>query len=368
MTASDSLTNFSPDLRSVILQMLLNHEHSMTIHRYTGVPVDQIDIIRKAHLPKAPRKDSLFKTIFQNKAMFMMFIQDFIDQDWVKSITPDHLELHPSLFPEIMETDRESDIVYKVKNENNERFVFILLENQTTVDQLMPFRILEYMTRLWRRHIQTTSQSDNKPFKLPSIVPILFYDGDGSWTAETHLSDKVQDKSFFQRYIPEFEYILIDLSSISFEELEALKNPQSLALILDKIRTPEDLKTLKSLKDDYWHKVKTIIDQYNLWDLIEQLIYIFMKAKHAEKTHIEETLEKIREREVKKGMIIYSEALDVKKAKDKGILEGEELGIKKIVINMLKKGMDEKTISASTDLPLKKIRKIKSEMKDSPSP
>ncbi len=74
-------------------------------------------------------------------------------------------------------------------------------------------------------------------------MPILFYDGDGSWTAETHLSDKVQDHTFFQQYIPDFEYILIDLSAISFEELEALKNPQSLALILDKIRTPKDLET-----------------------------------------------------------------------------------------------------------------------------
>ncbi len=87
-----------------------------------------------------------------------------------------------------------------------------------------------------------------------------------------------------------------------------------------------------------------------------------MKAKHAEKTHIEDTLEKIREREVKKGMIIYSEALDVKEAKDKGITEGEELGIKKIVINMLKKGMDEQAIYKSTDLPIEKIRKIKNEM------
>src|SRR6056297_1622842 len=131
----------------------------------------------------------------QNKSMFLLFIQSFVKQPWVKNLTEANLEYHPSLFPEIIETDRESDIVYKVSDINNDKeiYVFLMLENQTQVDFLMPFRLLEYMIRLWRRHIQEKGPvAENKPFQLPAILPIVFYDGDQQegWTAERQFLKK----------------------------------------------------------------------------------------------------------------------------------------------------------------------------------
>ena len=101
-----------------------------------------------------------------------------------------------------------------------------MLENQTQVDFLMPFRLLEYMIRLWRRHIQEKGdQAENKPFKLPAILPIVFYDGDQQegWTAERQFIKKVNHHEVFQPYTPNYEYILVDLTLIGVKELEQLK-------------------------------------------------------------------------------------------------------------------------------------------------
>ncbi|MEO5726864.1 MAG: Rpn family recombination-promoting nuclease/putative transposase, partial [Byssovorax sp.] len=43
----------------------------------------------------------------------------------------------------------------------------VLFEHQSTVDALMPFRLLQYMVLIWERHLQVHSEDK----RLPPIVP-----------------------------------------------------------------------------------------------------------------------------------------------------------------------------------------------------
>ena len=285
------------ELKKVVEKMILNYEYTEMIQQYTGVSSDTIGRIRKEIKPPKKRKDSIFKTIFRNKKMFLMFVQSFVKQKWVQEITEDDLEYHPSLFPEIIESDRESDVVYKITKDSEEIYVFIMLENQSTVDFLMPFRLLEYMCRLWRRHVQDNKQqARNKQFKLPAILPILFFDGDEKqgWTAETKFLNKVEDKNLFKDYTPKFEYVLIDLTKIPFRELERLKNPSSLIMLLDKLRTSEDLKYIKELTEDFWEPVRKIVIENELTELISQVIYLLLKKNHADDHIIRRTIDSMK--------------------------------------------------------------------------
>jgi len=355
----------SKEMRTVIHNMLSNYEYPQTIFKYTGVTIETIETMRKELKPKQRRKDSIFKTVYQNKAMFLMFVQDFIKQDWVKGLTIEDLKLHPSLFPEILETDRESDVVYKITKDENEIFVFIMLENQSTVDYLMPFRLMEYMTRLWRKHIQDkTTSTKRKEYLLPAIVPIIFYDGEGEWTAKTDLTEIIDHKNLFQKQTPTFEYIVVDLKKISFEELEKLQDPQSLALMLDKIRTPEEVEKINKIKDEYWENVERITDKYNLRDLISQYIYLFMSAKKIDEEKKEEIMGKIRKGEVKKGMFAYSEALDVKKAEEKGRRKGKLEGKLESAVNLLESGFSLNQAAKSLKLTEAEILKYKKEQEE----
>jgi predicted transposase/invertase (TIGR01784 family) len=353
--------------------MILNYEYDETIIKYTDATPEEILEIRNELKPFEKRKDSIFKTIFQDKKMFLMFIQSFVKQDWVNDLTEENLEYHPSLFPEILETDRESDIVYKVKRNHDELFVFIMLENQSKVDFLMPFRLLEYMVRLWRRYIQDHKKTSEKQgFKLPAILPILFFDGDqkSGWTAETEFINKVEEKELFEKYIPNFEYVLVDLTKISVEDLKKLKNPQSFILILDKIRKQKDVKTIKELDQEYFDTVKTLLEKNGLMDLFTQVIYLFMKKNHIEDGVINDTITKLRKGGFEEGMFAYSEALDVKKAKENGIQIGIEKGLEKglekgfekalirTALNLYKMGLSLEQISEGTNLSVEKVKNI----------
>jgi predicted transposase/invertase (TIGR01784 family) len=353
-----------PDtIKQVIINMIRNYEQNDVINKYTGISFETIEKIRAEIKPKPIKKDSIFKKIYQNKTMFLLFIQSFVKQPWVQELTEDNLEYHPSLFPEIIESDRESDIVYKVSDINNDNdiYVFIMLENQTQVDFLMPFRLLEYMIRLWRRHIQEKGdQAENKPFKLPAILPIVFYDGDQQegWTAEREFSKKVNHHEVFQAYTPNFEYILVDLTVIGVKELEQLKNPNSLILLLDKCRTPEGLRQIREISDDFWEAVVKIAKKNGLFDLLKETVYIIMKKYHATDEVIRETIEKLNKGQVKEGMLIYSEGLDVLKAEEKGIEKGERKKAIETAINFYKLGLTVDQIAKGTGLDKKTLKEI----------
>ena len=121
---------------------------------------------------KKERKDTVFKKIFGDRELFLMFLKDFVDKPWVKDICVEDLKLMPSKYIGLRESTRESDIVYEINHNELKMYVFVLLEHQGKVNFLMVFRMLEYMVRIWRNRIKEAGKkiSERKEYKLPPIV------------------------------------------------------------------------------------------------------------------------------------------------------------------------------------------------------
>ena len=311
-------------IREIVITMLGNHESMDLIHRYTAMPLEEIEQIGREQQEKGVRKDTFFKTVFQNKTMFRMFIRDFVDAQWTQAVQEENLELLPSLYPQIIESTRENDVVYRLKMGEEEMVIIIMLENQSSVDFLMPFRILEYMTRIWRRHIQDhPKESQTKDFRLPAIVPILFYDGGGEWTAPVSFQEKVDHQKTFEDFVPKFEHLLINLTPWTVEMLAQFKDLAGLVMILDKARTPEELAKIQQLKEDFWECVMEQLAEYGMTGLMTDIIYALMTRKGADKEQTLKVIEKVRKGEVKQGMFAYSEELDIRVARKRGFEEGK---------------------------------------------
>jgi predicted transposase YdaD len=45
----------------------------------------------------------------------------------------------------------ESDVLYKVRRGSAGLYIFVLVESQSRVDFLMPFRLLSYIVQFWTR-------------------------------------------------------------------------------------------------------------------------------------------------------------------------------------------------------------------------
>ena len=90
---------------------------------------------------------------------------------------------------------READLVFIApfldEQKTREVIIYILIENQSTVDPTMPFRILSYMLRIWesqREKLEFTfrraTEERNVPltkWRFHPILPVVFYTGEQKW-------------------------------------------------------------------------------------------------------------------------------------------------------------------------------------------
>lgn len=58
-------------------------------------------------------------------------------------------------------------------------YIFLLMEFQSTVDRFMALRFLRYICEFYQSLDTGTLK------RLPAVFPLLLYNGDGKWTAES---------------------------------------------------------------------------------------------------------------------------------------------------------------------------------------
>ncbi|MGM0509463.1 MAG: Rpn family recombination-promoting nuclease/putative transposase [Fusobacteriota bacterium] len=305
------------------------------------------------------KKDDIFKKLFRDKEIFLMLLKDFVKESWVKEIDESKIKLEDSLYPDGVESNRESDIIYKVNYKREDIFVFILLEHQSNVNYLMTFRILEYMMKLWRKYIDEAGQkSKNKSFKLPPIFPIIFYDGINNWTAVKKFSDKIVDSKRFKKYIPDFEYDIINLNDISFQTLESYEDLLSAILLIDKIKKPEDLGKLKELGLDYWHRLQENVKEKRALEKIAEAMNLLLNRIKAPKEEIDKIVNEINKGRLEK-MFEMAVDYDVQETRRIAMEQGIKAEKKRTIYKMLKKGLDVEMIASIMEVSVEEINSMK---------
>ncbi len=174
--------------------------------------------------------DEAFMEVFTNRKIIKSLLVDFIHEDWVELIDFSTMETKKSVFKGIDDSKRESDLLLKFtlkKRVPENLYIFILLEFQSTVKSMI-LRILEYLSRIYK-----TQNSDLKT--LFPVVPIVIYNGSDKWREKTRFIDHFHIYSGdINKYIPGFEYILIDIARFNDDLLLQLKDSVSYFFLLDK--------------------------------------------------------------------------------------------------------------------------------------
>ena len=185
----------------------------------------------------------------------------------LKNISPENIEDLSERYLPLFTDSKDSDTVKKISIKGNELFVIGILEHESEVNYASAFKLLRYTTLVLseyvkdndRRYYEEKKQSGNteltlstaKEFRYPPVIPIIFYDGPGAWTSETNFFDKTEMNGIFEKYIPKFEYELVNLNDYSQDDLVVFDNALSLLLIIDKVRKAEDIEKLKKLPEQF---------------------------------------------------------------------------------------------------------------------
>lgn len=190
-----------------------------------------------------PKYDAGYKQELSKPEQFIHFVQKYVKADWSIELTPEQVEECGKEY--ILEDyqKRNADLVYKIHFKTQTLFVYLIMELQSRVDFTMPFRLLTLIFALLLKIFLETPEAERerKNFRLPVVLPILFYNGEYKWTAETEFKNYLHEAQYFGEYSLNFKYYLVDLSRIENDDILNTNTLIDNILALDKNRKNERL-------------------------------------------------------------------------------------------------------------------------------
>ena len=237
----------------------------------------------------------------------------------------------------VLYTVRSNDIAMLV----DDRLV-VLLEHQSTINENMPLRLLEYVSRVYEQLIPIRTRYKKKAMKLPYPEFYVFYDGKDSYPAEKTL--KLSDAFI----IPEKKYL--KKKNISLEILVKVININIGAnnSILKHCKTLEEYSTLVELVRES--------KQENPDSSLEETL-----TKAIKNGILSEYLQR-KSSEVRNMLIAeYSYETDIEVQREEAFEEGAEQTKIQTAKNMIIDKIPLEQIAKWTALPLEKIEQIKIE-------
>jgi predicted transposase/invertase (TIGR01784 family) len=331
-----------------------------TFSWYTGVIRERGDTIYQPN-------DKGYKSLLSSKKVFCELLRSFINRSWVAGLDENDLVKVDKSYVSSDFRGQESDIVYRAKLRKDgamqpaadrEVLFYVLVELQSTVDALMPFRLLGYMVELWRDVLKNAGKSaKRRDFRLPVIVPIVIYNGKRPWTAAQRFNEKLDGAELFGEGVIDFSYLLIDIWRYDERELLAHSNLISAAFLLDRTeeaaevvaRLSQMIDTIRALSDTeadlFWKWTTRILGRRLPRESREQLEAIMEQSGRREAnwmiTNIEKAIMRTRREERMAGW-----------------RKGKQEGKREVAGNLMKMGMSAEQVAEATGLPVEEIRRL----------
>ncbi len=170
-----------------------------------------------------PNHDACYKSLFSTPDLVRDLLRDFVPGDWVRTLNFDTLERRSGAYVTDGFRQHASDMVWRIQAGGEWVYLYLLIEFQSTVDRHMAIRMTNYITCLDLELIR--GQNMLAGGRLPPVLPIVIYNGEGKWTATTDIADlSPRLPGELSRYQPRCEYLLVDASRYTDEALAKLDN------------------------------------------------------------------------------------------------------------------------------------------------
>lgn len=255
--------------------------------------------------------DKLLKATFSNPENARAFFQNHLVPEIVPAIDWATLSLEQASFVDPDFAASESDLLFRVKIEESESFLYLLFEHQSTEDPRIAQRLLSYIVRIWERF----AREHPLPAKLPPVIPLVLAQSKRPWKTSVNLGDLIDYppawKERIEPWQPALSYQLFELVRTPYEQLKG---------------TPEGVLTLRALKAE---PVGELMGE-PVWDgaimraisvaALEQFLRYVLNAVE----DMERVLEKAREIKVKP---LHQNAMTIaERLRTEGLEEGLQKG------------------------------------------
>lgn len=283
-------------------------------------------------------RDSSSKLIFGDNTLSSQFFRDYADMEILRNVRPEDVEDVSERYVPLYSTERESDTVKKVDisryldtakyqdaagQPEPPLFIVSLVEHKTRVEYNVVMQILRYAVHIWEDYEKDMEGkcpgiSSRKGFCYPPILPIVYYEGTGEWTAAADVAERIFCGELLEKYLPHFRYQLVRLHDYSNEALLANRDEISLAMLINKIQCPEDMSSFVGLSGD---EVDGILHNTpnHLLEILARVLRTLLYSMNMPEDETEDAVAKIKER--KMGRLFENVTMDIQAERRKAAQE-----------------------------------------------
>jgi predicted transposase/invertase (TIGR01784 family) len=165
--------------------------------------------------------DALFKRTFSDPANVRDELRAVLHPALLAQLNLATLRPCPGSFVDQALAGSHSDLLFSVELSGQPALLYLICEHQSTVDRLLPLRLLGYVVRVLLQHVEQTEGA----LPLPVVVPLVVHHSATGWTASTRL-EALFDPALLAtegvaELVPRFGFLLDDLSRLPDEALRA---------------------------------------------------------------------------------------------------------------------------------------------------
>ena len=281
--------------------------------------------------------DKYFRTMLSNKDVARDFLEWHLPSFIKDKVDLNSVEPQKDSFVDDNFKKLETDILFSLNFNKEPGYIYTLVEAQKKPDKFMPLRLLKYLIAIMEHHIK-----NNKDEKLPTIYPLILYQGQELWNHTTNFFELFVEPDLTKQILTN-DFQLVDIHRIPDSEFGKHFLSGVFEACIKWGATRDIINTLDSLKPDL---IKIL--NLNKGTLVAILTYLGDVGD----TDVE-TLIEWGKSTGSVGEEVVTLAKQLKKA-------GVKEGIEKTALKMLDMKMDINTVSKATELPIKKIEELKS--------
>lgn len=219
------------------------------------------------------------------------------------------------------------------------------IENQSTIDKYMPFRIIGYDGAAYRSQLL---QGKKKIVPVASFV--LYFGTKRRWVKKKHIKDLMQMPEGLDEYVNDYKINVIEVAWLTEEQLKRFKSDFGIVANFfvqrrrKKNYIPDDEREFQHV--DVVLKLLSVMTGDNSY---EEILYDNRNGKKVEV----KTMCEVAERLKKMGLL---------EGKEAGLREGKEAGLReervRTIKKMLGKGLDMEKISDILELSLEEVKAL----------
>jgi predicted transposase/invertase (TIGR01784 family) len=306
--------------------------------------------------------DKFFKENFSKVEVAKSFVENYLPSEVLKIIDINTLKPQKDSFINKDLEEVFSDMLFQVNMNGEIGYLYFLFEHKSYVSPNVAFPLLRYMIEIWDAKIKNEREQ-----KLPMIIPLVIYHGKEKWKVKTSLGEMVNGYNDLpnevRKYIPNYEYLIYDLSHYTDDEIKGIIRLKIVLRILKDIYTAPKEKIFENIHRALIALNKIENQQEGIECFETYIRYIINASKILAKEDIEKVIEEVSENYSEGSEVIMTIAkIWEAQGIEKGMEKGMEKGKLEVARNLIKINLSTEQISEVTGLELQRIEKLRDQI------